>query len=93
MKFQNPSIHGSKVNTHTHTHTHTERQTDRQAESNMPFQPFQSLGHKNRYTHVYPSFFSAYVKLDFRGYTFHGHVSVMVSFAFLSEISNNNYPC
>ena len=36
MKFQNPSIHHSKVNTHT----------DRQAESNMPFQLFQSWGHK-----------------------------------------------
>ena len=35
MKFQNPSIHHSKVNTHT----------DRQAESNMPFQLFQSWGH------------------------------------------------
>ena len=36
MKFKNPSIHHSKVNTHT----------DRQAESNMPFQLFQSWGHK-----------------------------------------------
>ena len=41
MKFQNPSIHHSKVN------THTDRHTDRQAESNMPFQLFQSWGHKN----------------------------------------------
>ena len=40
MKFQNPSIHHSKVN------THTDRHTDRQAESNMPFQLFQSWGHK-----------------------------------------------
>ena len=40
MKFQNPSIHHSKVNTHT----------DRQAESNMPFQLFQSWGHKNKDT-------------------------------------------
>ena len=39
MKFQNRSIHGSKVN------RRTDRQTDRQAESNMPFQLFQSLGH------------------------------------------------
>ena len=47
MKFQIPNIHHSKVNTHTHTHTHTQtdRQTDRQAESNMPFQLFQSWGH------------------------------------------------
>ena len=30
MKFQNPKIHRSKVNTHTHTHTHT--QTDRQTD-------------------------------------------------------------
>ena len=37
MKFQNRSIHGSKVN----------RRTDRQAKSNMPFQLFQSWGHKN----------------------------------------------
>ena len=43
MKFQIPNIHHSKVN--THTHTHTDRQTDRQAESNMPFQLFQSWGH------------------------------------------------
>ena len=41
MKFQNPSIHHSKVN------THTDRHTDRQAESNMPFQLFQSWGHNN----------------------------------------------
>ena len=41
MKFQNRSIHGSKVN------RRTDRQTDRQAESNMPFQLFQSWGHKN----------------------------------------------
>ena len=41
MKFQNPSIHHSKVNTQTDT------QTDRQAESHMPFQLFQSWGHKN----------------------------------------------
>ena len=39
MKFQNPSIHRSKVNKCTHTHTHTE--------SNMPFQLFQRSGHKN----------------------------------------------
>ena len=49
MKFQIPDIHHSKVNrrTHAHTHTHrqTDRQTDRQAESNMPFQLFQSWGH------------------------------------------------
>ena len=44
MKFQIPNIHHSKVN--THTHTQTDRQTDRQAESNMPFQLFQSWGHK-----------------------------------------------
>ena len=47
MKFQNPSIHGSKVNGRTHAHRQTDRQTDRQAESNMPFQLFQSWGHKN----------------------------------------------
>ena len=41
MKFQIPNIHHSKVNRRTH------RQTDRQAESNMPFQLFQSWGHKN----------------------------------------------
>ena len=46
MKFQNPSIHHSKVN--RRTHRQTDRQTDRQAESNMPFQLFQSWGHKNR---------------------------------------------
>ena len=40
MKFQNPSIHHSKVNTHT----------DRQAQSNMPFQLFQSWGHKYEVT-------------------------------------------
>ena len=45
MKFQNPSIHHSNVNTHTHTHTETDRQTDRQGKSNMPFQLFQSWGH------------------------------------------------
>ena len=39
MKFQNPTIHRSKVNGRTHTHT------DRQAKSNMPFQLFQSWGH------------------------------------------------
>ena len=44
MKFQNPSIHHSKVNRRTHPLTHT--QTNRQAESNMPFQLFQSWGHK-----------------------------------------------
>ena len=41
-KFQNPSIHRSKVN----THRQTDRHTDRQAESNVPFQLFQSWGHK-----------------------------------------------
>ena len=46
-KFQNPSIHCSKVNTHTHTDRQTHTHTDRQAESNMPFKPFQSWGHKN----------------------------------------------
>ena len=45
MKFQIPNIHHSKVN--RRTHAHTDRQTDRQAESNMPFQLFQSWGHKN----------------------------------------------
>ena len=34
MKFQNPTIHRSKVN--GRTHTQTDRQTDRQAKSNMP---------------------------------------------------------
>ena len=51
MKFQNPSIHHSKVN--TQTDTQTDRQTDRQAESNMPFQLFQSWGHKNQYAAGY----------------------------------------
>ena len=45
MKFQIPNMHRSEVN--GRTHTHTDRQTDRQAESNMPFQLFQSWGHKN----------------------------------------------
>ena len=40
MKFQIPNVHHSKVNRRTHAHT------DRQAESNMPFQLFQSWGHK-----------------------------------------------
>ena len=43
MKFQIPSMHHSEVN------RRTDRQTDRQAESNMPFQLFQSWGH-NDYT-------------------------------------------
>ena len=46
MKFQIPSMHHSEVN--RRTHRHTDRHTDRQAESNMPFQLFQSWGHKNR---------------------------------------------
>ena len=50
MKFQNPSIHPSKVNGRTHT------QTDRQAKSNMPFQLFQSWGHK--YDVMHQSFIS-----------------------------------
>ena len=41
MKFQIPSMHHSEVN------RRTDRQTDRQAESNMPFQLFQSWRHKN----------------------------------------------
>ena len=44
MKFQIPNMHRSEVN--GRTHTQTDRQTDRQAESNMPFQLFQSWGHK-----------------------------------------------
>ena len=36
MKFQFPNKHHSEVNTRTH----------RQAESKMPFQLFQSCGHK-----------------------------------------------
>ena len=44
MKFQIPSMHHSEVNRRTHRHTGT--QTDRQAESNMPFQLFQSWEHK-----------------------------------------------
>ena len=48
MKFQIPSMHHSEVNRRTHTDTQTDRQTDRQAESNMPFQHFQSWGHKNK---------------------------------------------
>ena len=55
MKFQNPSIHRSKVNTHTHTQTDTHTHTDRQAESNMPFQLFQSWGHNK--SHHIPSFY------------------------------------
>ena len=43
MKFQNPTIHRSKVN--GRTHTQTDRQTHRQAKGNMPFQLFQSWGH------------------------------------------------
>ena len=35
----------SNVRTHPRTHPHT--QTHRQAESNMPFQLFQSWGHNN----------------------------------------------
>ena len=42
MKFQIPSMHHSEVN------RRTDRQTDRQAESNMPFQLFQSWGHKKK---------------------------------------------
>ena len=44
MKFQNPDIHHSKVNTHTHTHTdtHTHTQTDKP----KAICPFQSWGHK-----------------------------------------------
>ena len=41
MKFQIPSMHHSEVN------RRTDRQTDRQAESNMPFQLFQSWGHND----------------------------------------------
>ena len=44
IKFQNPSLHRSKVNRRTHPPTHTH--THRQAKSNMPFQLFQSWGHK-----------------------------------------------
>ena len=43
MKFQIPNIHHSKVNRRTHVHT------DRQAESNMPFQLFQSWGHNKNF--------------------------------------------
>ena len=46
MKFQNPTIHRSKVN--GRTHTQTDRQTHRQAKSNMPFQLFQSWGHNKQ---------------------------------------------
>ena len=41
MKFQIPNIHHSKKRRYTRTH----RQTDRQAQTNMPFQLFQSWGH------------------------------------------------
>ena len=51
MKFQIPNMHHSEVN--GRTHTQTDRQTDRQAKSNMPFQLFQSWGHKNE-TKQYP---------------------------------------
>ena len=47
MKFQNPSIHHSKAN----THTHTDAQTHRQAENNTPFQLFQSWHKKQK---LYP---------------------------------------
>ena len=47
MKFQIPNMHRSEVNGRTHT------QTDRQAESNMPFQLFQSWGHK-KHTKIIP---------------------------------------
>ena len=53
MKFQIPSMHHSEVN------RNTDRQTDRQAESNIPFQLFQSWGHKNRESYnknVYQAF-------------------------------------
>ena len=46
MKFQNPSMHRSKLN--RRTHRQADRQTDRQAESNSPFHLFQSWGHKNK---------------------------------------------
>ena len=41
-EISKPRIHRSKVNGRTHT------QTDRQAKSNMPFQLFQSWGHKDK---------------------------------------------
>ena len=47
MKFQIPNIHHSIVNRRTHAHT------DRQAESNMPFQLFQSWGHKLTDVHTH----------------------------------------
>ena len=43
MKFQIPSMHHTEVN--GRTDRQTDRPTDRQAESNMPFQLFQSWGH------------------------------------------------
>ena len=46
MKFQIPSMHHSEVN------RRTDRQTDRKAESNMPFQLFQSWGHNKTADHM-----------------------------------------
>ena len=47
MKFQNPSMHHSKVSKkcNRRTYIQTHRQTSQK--SNMPFQLFQSWGHRN----------------------------------------------
>ena len=52
MKFQNPTIHRSKVNGRTH------RQTDRQTDKPKAICPsnFFKVGGINRYTPAYPSF-------------------------------------
>ena len=61
MKFQNPTIHRSKVN--GRTHTQTDRQTDRQAKSNMPFQLFQSWGHNKRVDNGHASLFNCFFEV------------------------------
>ena len=57
MKFQDTSLHGSKVTVgiksvtyarmHARTHTHTHTHTHTQAKSDMPHLRFQSGGHNN----------------------------------------------
>ena len=48
MKFQDTSIHRLKVKKKVvRTHGHTDTRTHGQAQSNMPYQLFQSWGHKN----------------------------------------------
>ena len=48
MKFQDTSIHRLKVKKkEVRTHGRTDPRTHGQAQSNMPYQLFQSWGHKN----------------------------------------------